>query len=178
MPIPPASDAAKKKGPAKFKRVRAREPAAFINQRGRNNTTGQRRNRGGSVDERPIYDDETALLLPDQAELPEGMEALEEGLQPLGGPPPHWKDSPKYLAAWDEAVRLAHKGVLTENDRVIMEMLATLLVIGREKGWENLSSAQFRQVERTLAYLGMTPAHRSYVKPAFAKTTTRSAYDE
>lgn len=177
MSTPAASDEfIKKERAMKPKRIRAREPAAFINERGTRSDHKHKKNRNGSVDDRPVYDNENAILLPDQTELPDGMEAVEDGLQPLGGPPPHWAKSPKYIASWEEAVRLSHKGVLTENDRIIVEMLATLLVVGRENGWENLTTSQFRQVERCLAYLGMTPAHRSYVKPAFAKATTQSAY--
>lgn len=84
--------------------------------------------------------------------------------EPLGPPPKDF--STEEVAAWNEVVDLACRGVLTKNDRVVVECLSCLLVEARKKRWL-ISGAQSTRVERCLAFLGMTPAHRSHVRPAF-----------
>ena len=84
--------------------------------------------------------------------------------EPLGPPPKDF--SKEEVDAWNEVVDLSCRGVLTKNDRVVVECLSCLLVEARKKRWL-ISGAQSTRVERCLAFLGMTPAHRSHVKPAF-----------
>jgi hypothetical protein len=85
-------------------------------------------------------------------------------LEPLGPPPKDF--SKEEVATWNEVVDLACKGVLTKNDRIIVECLASLLVVARKTRWV-MPANQIQRIERCLALLGMTPAHRSHVRIAF-----------
>jgi len=102
-------------------------------------------------------------------------EPTEAHLTPLGAPGKYL--TPEQKKAWAEILRLSPKRVLTESDRVIVEVLACLMVEGRKKGWHNLTGAQLTRTERCLALMGMTPAHRSHVRP-LPEDKPASAYDD
>lgn len=120
------------------KQVRPRVPTNIMEMRGTANRSDRRGMREGSPDF--------------------GSKKLE----PLGPPPADF--SAEETAAWNEVVELAHKGVLTKNDRIIVECLASLLVVARKTRWV-MPANQIARIERCLALLGMTPAHRTHVRP-------------
>jgi len=135
--------------PMNMKRVRARNDSSVLEQRGSAKHHTHKTNRAG--------------------------EPTEAHLTPLGKPGKYLTADQK--KAWEEIRRLSPKRVLTESDRVIVEMLACLMVEGRKKGWHNLNSSQLTRTERCLALMGMTPAHRSHVRP-LPEDKPASAYDE
>jgi len=74
---------------------------------------------------------------------------------PVGRPPAHLQAAEK--AAWAELVRVAHSGLLTRSDRVILEIAAKLIVRMRTS---DAKTSEFNALLSVLAKLGMTPAAR------------------
>ena len=74
---------------------------------------------------------------------------------PVGRPPAHLQAAEK--AAWAELVRVAHPGLLTRSDRLILEIAAKLIVRMRTS---DAKTSEFNALLSVLAKLGMTPAAR------------------
>jgi|ERR1700678_718556 len=74
---------------------------------------------------------------------------------PIGRPPVHLQAAEK--AAWAELVRVAHPGLLTRSDRLILEIAAKLIVRMRTS---DAKTSEFNALLGVLAKLGMTPAAR------------------
>lgn len=122
------------------KRISARAPSNILEMRGSGKRSEHRAKRANSPDTNP------------------------QKLEPLGPPPKYF--SKEEVATWNEVVDLACKGVLTKNDRIIVECLSSLLVVARKTRWV-MPANQIARIERCLALLGMTPAHRSHVRVVF-----------
>lgn len=78
----------------------------------------------------------------------------------LTGAPPHINGA--VLHAWNEITRYAPRDVLTESDRLSIELAANLLAQFREDPIE-FTAAKLVRLEALLGKFGMTPADRSKV---------------
>lgn len=78
----------------------------------------------------------------------------------LTAPPDHINGA--VLHAWNEIVRYAPLSVLTESDRLSIELAANLLAQFREDPVE-FTAAKLVRLEALLGKFGMTPADRSKV---------------
>jgi hypothetical protein len=79
---------------------------------------------------------------------------------PLGNPPSHVKD--EVLKAWKEIAKSAPLQVLTESDRLALELAANLLAQFRLNPVE-FPAAKLVRLEALLGKFGMTPADRAKV---------------
>jgi hypothetical protein len=95
-------------------------------------------------------------------------------LKEIGDAPAHL--SPEVAACWVEIVGLAHKGVLCEVDRLIVEHTAHMLAHLRVMDWRAHPSILIR-FEACLGKLGMTPSDRSKVS-AIKKDEQKNPYAE
>jgi phage terminase small subunit len=77
---------------------------------------------------------------------------------PVGDPPVHFDET--HIAAWHELVAMIPSGVLTNADRLIVELTCTLIVSVRTLHTERGDKALLKSC---LATLGMTPADRSKI---------------
>jgi phage terminase small subunit len=78
---------------------------------------------------------------------------------PLGDPPDFL--TPPQVAIWKELEALAPPGVLTNADRIMLEMLCRLLERERHPQGSDLKAAERNQAISMLARLGMSPADRA-----------------
>jgi hypothetical protein len=91
---------------------------------------------------------------------PENPEALNKN--PLGVPPEHHTQSEAY--AWHEIAATAPPGVLSEAERIIVEVLAKQPTDIRENPEaEAATPAKYSCIESLIGKLGMTPADRARV---------------
>jgi hypothetical protein len=74
---------------------------------------------------------------------------------PVGRPPAHIGAAEK--AVWAELVRVAHPGLLTRSDRLILEIAAKLIVRMRTS---DAKTSELNALMNVLAKIGMTPAAR------------------
>jgi len=77
----------------------------------------------------------------------------------LGSAPDFLNDEQK--AIWDELSSIAHAGVLSEADRIVVEIATRLLTELRSKG--KLPTGQMSHLILCLGKMGMNPAERSKV---------------
>jgi phage terminase small subunit len=97
------------------------------------------------------------------AKNPARLRGRENEPQPtdlIGEPPAHLP--PAAAACWVEITSLAHAGTLCRADRILMEHVARILAMLRERNWD-VDSALMIRLERGLACLGLTPSDRSRV---------------
>ena len=92
----------------------------------------------------------------------------------IGEAPAHLTEP--VAACWREIVGLAHKGVLCEVDRLIVEHAAHLLAQLRADSWLVHPSVLIR-FEAALGKLGMTPSDRSKVS-VIKKDEQKNPYAE
>ena len=85
--------------------------------------------------------------------------------EPLGEPPTTFNE--QELTGWNDIVRTAPAGVLTEADRLAVETAARLLA--RERAGMN-TPAEGRRFDSFLSKFGMTPSDRSRVSVAVPTT--------
>lgn len=78
----------------------------------------------------------------------------------LSAAPPHINGA--VLNAWNEITRYAPRDVLTESDRLSIELAANLLAQFRDDPIE-FTAAKLVRLEALLGKFGMTPADRSKV---------------
>jgi hypothetical protein len=74
---------------------------------------------------------------------------------PIGRPPAHLATTER--AVWAELVRVAHPGLLTRSDRLLMEVAAKLIVRMRTL---DVKTSELNALMNVLARMGMTPAAR------------------
>jgi phage terminase small subunit len=74
---------------------------------------------------------------------------------PIGRPPAHLQAAEK--AVWAELVRVAHSGLLSRSDRLILEIAAKLIIRMRTS---DAKTSEFNALLSVLAKMGMTPAAR------------------
>lgn len=79
----------------------------------------------------------------------------------IGKPPKHFK-SKELKAAWRELIKLTPDGVLTNADRVHLEMVCVLLVQFRSDP-EAFTAARMTRLESMIGKLGLNPCDRSKV---------------
>lgn len=77
---------------------------------------------------------------------------------PLGAPPESL--TKQESAAWHEIAVGAPTSVLTESDRLSVELAARLLVESRTD-WVNFTAAKLARLQSLLATFGMTPSDRA-----------------
>ena len=92
--------------------------------------------------------------------------------EPIGAAPPHFSD--KERQAWDLVVRIAPQGVLTQADRIGVELLAYLVAEMRQLK-ATLPAQKMVRLHALLGSFGMTAADRSKVKVIPPKTKGRLA---
>lgn len=90
---------------------------------------------------------------------------------PLGDPPEALTDAQKNC--WLEIAQNAHKGVLAQADRFLVEISAVLLEKWR-RGASNLG--ELVELGKCLGRMGLTPSDRS--KVAATPTETKNQFDE
>lgn len=78
----------------------------------------------------------------------------------LTAPPAHIGGA--VLAAWNEIVRVAPKGVVTESDRLSLEVMSELFAEFRACP-ADFTAAKLVRLEALLGKFGMTPADRAKV---------------
>ena len=83
-----------------------------------------------------------------------------ESAGPLSDAPPHLGGA--VLHAWNEIARYAPRDVLTDSDRISLEVAANLLAQFRADPAE-FPAAKLVRLEALLGKFGMTPADRSKV---------------
>jgi len=95
---------------------------------------------------------------------------------PLGAPPEHLNESE--AGCWHEIVSYAAMGVLTQADRLSVEIAARLLAESRV-GFIEMPTARLSRLHVMLGQFGMTPSERSKLnieRPRDANPFT--AFDE
>lgn len=82
---------------------------------------------------------------------------------PVGDVPEHLIDAQQVV--WHELVSMALPGVLTESDRIMLEIATVLLTIfrGHDAFTEKLTAAELNQLIGILGRLGMSPADRQKI---------------
>lgn len=83
-----------------------------------------------------------------------------ESVGPLSSAPPHLAGAE--LDAWNEIAQYAPPGVLTDSDRIALEVAANLLAQFRNDPVE-FPSTKLVRLEALLGKFGMTPADRAKV---------------
>ena len=78
----------------------------------------------------------------------------------IGNPPTNL--SKKQKACWKEIVKITPNGVLTNADRITIELIACLLTDFRENYLE-FSGAKLARLESMLGKIGLNPSDRSKV---------------
>jgi phage terminase small subunit len=81
---------------------------------------------------------------------------------PLGEPPTYLQKDEKSF--WRELARITVAGVLTQQDRVCVEVLCQIMAKLRRR--ETLSNAERAQLTTLLGKLGLTPSDRAKVSVA------------
>jgi hypothetical protein len=87
-----------------------------------------------------------------------GPEPEHEG--PLGAPPEHF--SPSEAAVWFQVCQDTAPGVLTQSERILIEILCKLLADVRDNP-EDATTAKYSRIESLIGKIGCTPADRSRV---------------
>ena len=77
------------------------------------------------------------------------------------GPPPAYFDDVE-RRVWQEFIETSPEGVLTQSDRIILEIASTLLSDYR-KNRASFNTSRVNILQRALASLGMTPLDRSRI---------------
>jgi hypothetical protein len=93
-----------------------------------------------------------------------GPEPEHEG--PLGAVPPHF--TPSEAAAWMQICEDSAPGVLTQSERILVEILAKLLADIRDNP-EEATTAKYTRIESLIGKIGCTPADRNRVVVPKAK---------
>ena len=111
----------------------------------------------------------TALLTPDafrkNPSRARPAEPIPSG--PLGEPPSHMNAKDK--AVWRELVRITPAKVLTNADRIHVEIVSRLITKFRENGIggkTGISVGELAQLNLSLGKMGMTPADRAKISVA------------
>ena len=90
---------------------------------------------------------------------------------PLGPAPAYFNVD--QLAAWAEIERIAPQGVLTDADRLVVEIAAHLLAAFRTHG-AIMETAKIGRLESLLGRLGLSPVDRSKVTNSGEKKKANS----
>ena len=96
-----------------------------------------------------------------------------ENANPLGAPPDYL--TPEQARAWLDVATTCAPGVLTESERLLVEMLSVVIAEFRDPTTKT-NTAVMGKIESMLGRLGMTPADRQRV--AVPRVKDASEFDD